>query len=84
MHKKLEVSLTENSWLGIQSLSERTGLSISELLEQLGSGELVLVNPEQLEDALDLQEALTTLAKAEATGEKPMAWEEFEAELEEK
>ncbi len=81
MQKTVEVSMTENSWLGIQSISKQTGLSISELLEQLGSGELVLVNPKQLEDALDLQEALLTLAEAEATQEKPMDWEEFETEL---
>jgi PHD/YefM family antitoxin component YafN of YafNO toxin-antitoxin module len=41
----------------------------------------ILINQEELEDSLDLQEALEVLAEAKANREIPMSWEEFEAEL---
>jgi len=47
----------------------------------LSSGELIVVDPEKLEDRLDLLDALETLAEMKATNEKPVPWKQVEAEL---
>jgi hypothetical protein len=82
MEKTREISLTEQEWLGIKSIADDLGLSISEFLANLSSQKLLVIDPESREDELDLQEALLTVAEAQKTGEKPMLWEDFETQLE--
>lgn len=82
MEKTKEISLTEQEWLGIKSIADDFGLSISEFLASLSSQKLLVIDPESREDELDLEEALLTLAEAKKTGEKPMLWEDFETQLE--
>ena len=82
MEKTKEISLTEQEWLGIKSIADDFGLSISEFLASLSSQKLLVIDPELREDELDLEEALLTLAEAKKTGEKPMLWEDFETQLE--
>ena len=41
----------------------------------------ILIDREELEDSLDLREALAVLAEAKANREIPVSWEDFEAEL---
>jgi D-hexose-6-phosphate mutarotase len=81
MKKTKEITLTEQEWLGIKSIAEEFGLSISEFLASLSSQKLLVIEPESEEDQLDLQEALLTLAEAKLRGEEPMCWEDFETEL---
>lgn len=82
MKKTKEILLTEQEWLGIQSIASNFDLSIPEFFNSLISHKLLVVNPDLIEDKLDLQEALKTLAEAEQKGEIPMLWEDFQQEIE--
>ncbi len=82
MKKTKEIRLTEQEWLGIKSIASNFGLSINEFLTSLSSQKLLVINPDLIEEKLDLQEALKTLAEAEKKGEQPMLWEDFEKEIE--
>lgn len=81
MEKLKEIVLTEQEWLGIQSIASNFGLSIPEFLSNLSSQKLLVINPDLIEDKMDLQEALNTLAKAEETQEEAILWDDFEREL---
>lgn len=82
MKKTKEILLTEQEWLGLKSIASNFGLSIAEFFTSLSSHKLLVINPDLIEDKLDLQEALKTLAEAEKKGEQPMLWEDFEKEIE--
>ena len=56
-------------------------LSVSELINYLEQGKLAIIDPEVLEDWLDLTEARNVIAESIANGEKPIPWEEVEKEL---
>lgn len=43
--KTRRLSVTEEGWSGCQKLSQELGLSVSEILESLGRGELILSRP---------------------------------------
>ena len=79
--REITLTLTDEAWAGVQSVANTLGISVSELLERVARGQLVVVDPEELEDSLDLQDALEALAEAEATGEEPIPWEKVQAEL---
>jgi len=56
-------------------------LSVSELINYLEQGKLAIIDPEVLEDWLDLAEARNVITESIANREKPIPWEEVEKEL---
>lgn len=74
-----QVTLTQDGWRGIERLSEKLNLSVSELLERIGNGELIIVDPEDLEDYLDLQDAIA--AEANPENQQRIPWEQVKKEL---
>jgi putative heme iron utilization protein len=72
--------LSNEGWAGIQRIAAQFNLSVSELLEQLGRGLLVVVDAETLEDYLDLQDALD--AEADPQNQARIPWEQIKQELE--
>lgn len=74
-----QVTLTQDGWTGIESIAEKFNLSVSELLERVGSGELAIVDTEDLEDYLDLQDALA--AEADPENQERISWEQVKQEL---
>lgn len=52
---------------------------MSELFEQIGCGNLAIVDPEDLEDYLDLQDALD--AEADPENQQRIFWEQVKQEL---
>lgn len=76
------VTLTDSQQYGLKRIAAQRGMSPSELLDELSSGKLIVIDPERLEDRLDLLDALETLAEMKATDKHPLAWEQVEAELE--
>ncbi|MCL1463983.1 hypothetical protein [Argonema galeatum] len=74
-----QVTLTQDGWTGIACIAEKLNLSVSELLERVGSGELTIVDPEDLEDYLDLQDALE--AEADPENQQRIPWEQVKQEL---
>ncbi|HEY9614980.1 hypothetical protein [Allocoleopsis sp.] len=58
---RYEVTLSQDAWDGVETIARKFNLSVSELFEQVGSGLLAIVDPEDLEDIedfLDLQVSL--------------------------
>ncbi|MCL1470970.1 hypothetical protein [Argonema antarcticum] len=74
-----QVTLTQEGWMAIESIAEKLHLSVSELLERVGSGELAIVDSEDLEDYLDLQDALA--AEADPENQQRISWEQVKQEL---
>ena len=53
-----EVTLSQESWAGLETIANQFNVSVSELFERIGSGLLAIVDPddvEDLEDYLNLQ-----------------------------
>lgn len=42
------VSITDEAWNGVQSLAKKLGISVSELLEKVGYGQLLVIDSEEL------------------------------------
>ena len=70
-----------NSHRRIEEIAADFDLSVSELMNQLEQGNLTIIDPEVLEDCLDLAEARNAIAESIVKGETPIAWEEVEKEL---
>ncbi len=59
-----EITLSLEALAGVETVAQKFHLSVSELLEQIGSGRLAIVDPEDVEDIeeyLHLQESLDNL-----------------------
>jgi SepF-like predicted cell division protein (DUF552 family) len=74
-----EINLTQEAWREIEKVAQKHNLSVSELFEQIGNGNLAIVDSEDLEDYLDLQEALA--AEAEEENQERVPWEQVKQEL---
>ena len=79
MKQRYEVSITSQAWNSIESLANNFNLSVNELLERVGCGQLAIVNPEDIEDYLDLQEAIE--AENNPENQERISWEEVRQEL---
>ncbi len=65
---RYEVSLTPEAWDGVETIARKFNLSVSELFERVGCGQLAIVEPEDvedLEDYLDKQIAIEVEAEPE-------------------
>jgi hypothetical protein len=76
---RYEVNLPEEAWLGVETVAKKLNLSVSELFEQIGCGNLAIVDSEDLEDYLDLQDALE--AEANPENQERISWEQVKQEL---
>ncbi len=76
---RYEVTLTQEAWTGVETVAKKLNLSVSELFEQIGCGLLEIVNPEDIEDYLDLQDALE--AEANPENQERIPWEQVKQEL---
>ena len=76
---RYEVNLPPEAWMGVETVAKKLNLSVSELFEQIGCGNLKIVDPEDLEDYLDLQDALE--AEADPENQERVPWELVKQEL---
>jgi len=72
---------TTHSRRGLEEIAADFNLSVSELIDHLEEGKLAIIDPEALEDQLDLTEARNAIAETIANGETSIPWEEVETEL---
>ncbi len=79
MKQRYEVSITSQAWNSIESLAHKFNLSVNELFERVGGGQLAIVNPEDIEDCLDLQEAIE--AENNPENQERVSWEEVKQKL---
>lgn len=77
--REITLTLTGEGWAGVQSVAEKFNLSVSELLEQVGSRQLAVVDLEELEDYLDLQDAIA--AEANPENQERIPWAQVKQEL---
>lgn len=73
------VQLSKKTWEEIQEVARQYQFSVAELLEKIGQKELTVIAPEELEDYLDLQEALQ--AEADEENKERIPWEQIKQEL---
>ena len=70
---------TNKALEGVQSIDHKLGLSVSQLWEKIGCGQLVVLDLEEYEDLLDTIAGLEGLLSAHEEG--TISWEQFKAEL---
>ena len=58
---RYEVTLSQDAWDGVETIARKFNLSVSELFEQVGSGLLAIVDPEDLEDIEDFLDVQVSL-----------------------
>ena len=74
-----KVTLSPEGWTGLENIARELNLSVSEMLERVGSGLLVIVDPEELEDYWDLQDAIE--AEEDPENQERISWETVKTEL---
>ncbi|HIK54884.1 MAG TPA: hypothetical protein IGS37_06960 [Synechococcales cyanobacterium M55_K2018_004] len=64
---------------GITALAQQFNLSPEELLTQMIQGKLVIIDADELEDLLDVKDAI--LAEADPENQERVTWEDVKQEL---
>ncbi len=65
---------------GIDKIAKHFDLSVRELLENINQGKLIVINPEELEDLIDLQEAKE--AENNPLNQERISWDIIKQNLE--
>ena len=73
------VQLTKKTWEEIQEVAKQYQLSVPEFLAKIGQKKLAVIDSEELEDYLDLQDALEAEAREE--NQERISWEQIKQEL---
>jgi len=73
------IPLTHEGWTGLLEVAQKLNVSVSELLEQVGHGQLVVIDSEKLEDLWDTVDGLEGLIEAKVEG--TISWEQVKAEV---
>lgn len=68
-----QILLSDEISEGISDLANQLNLSIDGLLEQIVKGNLAIVNAEELEDLLDVRDAM--IAEAAPENQECVSWE---------
>jgi hypothetical protein len=79
------ITATDEGWKGFQELAKSFGFSVSEFVDQIGLGNLAILETETIEafqDALDLADARSAIAEAKEKGVKSLEQVLTEMELE--
>lgn len=73
------LSLSSEVLTGISTLAQQFNLSTEELLAQIGQGKLVIIDADELEDLLDVKDAV--IAEADPENQERVPWEVVKQEL---
>lgn len=74
-----QILLSDEISKGISDLANQLNLSIDSLLEQIVKGNLAIVNAEELEDLLDVRDAM--IAEADPQNQERISWETVKNDL---
>ncbi|MEA5510607.1 hypothetical protein VB715_12610 [Crocosphaera sp. UHCC 0190] len=74
-----QVTLSQDIITGITQLANQLNLSVDELLEQISQGKLTIIDTEELEDLLDVRDAI--IAETDPDNQERISWEDVKQEL---
>ena len=74
-----QLTINQNILLGIEDIAKQFNLSVNELLEKISQGKLAIIDPEELEDLLDLKDAIQ--AENNPENEEKVSWEVIKQNL---
>ena len=75
-----DLTISSEIVTGIETIAKQFNLSVKELLENISKGNLVVINPEDLEDMIDLQDAIE--AENNPVNQERVSWELIKQNLE--
>jgi hypothetical protein len=74
-----QILLSDETLQGISSLANQLNLSLDGLLEQIVNGNLAVIDAEELEDLLDVRDAM--MAEADPKNKERVSWENVKQNL---
>jgi hypothetical protein len=74
-----QLTINQNILLGIEDIAKQFNLSVNELLEKISQGKLTIIDPEELEDLLDLKDAIQ--AENNPENDERVSWEVIKQNL---
>ncbi|NCJ06227.1 hypothetical protein GS597_06785 [Synechococcales cyanobacterium C] len=77
--KRKAVTISSEVLAGISALAQQFNLSVEELLTWMSQGKLAIIHAEELEDLLDVRDAL--ISEADPENQKRVAWKEVKQDL---
>lgn len=76
---RYEIAFTQEAWAELENIAKQFNVSVSQLFEQVGGNKLAIVDLEDLEDELDVRDALE--AEANPENQERIPWEQVKQEL---
>ena len=74
-----QILLSDETLQGISNLANQLNLSLDGLLEQIVNGNLAVIDAEELEDLLDVRDAM--MAEADPQNKERVSWENVKQNL---
>ena len=74
-----QVTLSQDILIGITNLANELNLSVDELLKQISQGKLTVIDVEELEELLDIRDAI--IAENDPNNQERIAWEDVKKDL---
>ncbi len=74
-----QVTLSQDIFIGISNLADELNLSVDELLKQISQGKLTVIDAEELEDLLDVRDAI--IAENDPNNQERISWKDVKKEL---
>ncbi len=74
-----QVTLSQDIPIGLTNLANELNLSVDELLKQIIQGKLTIIDVEELEDLLDIRDAI--IAENDPNNQERIAWEDVKKDL---
>ncbi len=68
-----QLQISQENLTRIEEIAQQFNLSVNELLEHISQGELTVIESEELEDLIDLQEAIA--AENDPENQERVSWE---------
>ncbi len=68
-----QLHISKESLTGIEQIAQDFNLSVNELLEQISQGKLTVIQSEELEDLIDLKDAIA--AENNPENQERVSWE---------
>ena len=75
-----QITISQEILIRIEQIAQQFNLSVNELLENISQGQLAIIDSDQLEDLIDLQDAIE--AENNPENKERVSWEIIKQNLE--